>query len=108
MRSYVLLFLTTGTLAVLIRWFGEHSEARLAGLIAMVPLKIVIAWWILGSVGGTAAVRESIPGMAVGLVAVGAYMGAGWLVAGRVGVEATILTGLAAWMSVALLLRAPD
>lgn len=81
--SYALLFLITGSTAVVIRWLGENSKSRLAGLVATVPVKILIAWFILNSTGGTGAVRDSIPGMAIGLTAMAVLLGAAWFASAR-------------------------
>lgn len=111
MRSYVTLFLTTGTLAVLFKVLGERSESQLAGLVATAPLKIMIAWWVLGSVGGAAALRDSIPGMAIGLTAMVLLLAAGWLLSPRLGVAWTMAAGFAVWFGASLALHlatAPD
>jgi len=102
MRSYVTLFLTTGALAVLFKLLGERSESRLAGLVATAPLKILIAWWVLGSVGGAAALRGSIPGMAIGLTAIVLLLVTGWVVSARVGVAWTIAAGSLVWLGASL------
>lgn len=105
MRSYVTLFLTTGTLAVLFKLLGERSESRLAGLVATAPLKIMIAWWVLGSIGGAAALRDSIPGMAIGMSAMVLLLATGWVLAPRVGVHWTMAAGFLVWFGASLALH---
>ncbi|MEL6431391.1 MAG: GlpM family protein [Planctomycetota bacterium] len=101
MWSYVILFVSTGSLAVAFKVLGERSDSALAGLVAMVPLKIVVAWWVLSSVGGADALRASIPGMAKGLVAIVAYLATGWLLAHRASPAVTIGAATLAWTAVA-------
>lgn len=104
MWSYAILFVTTGSLAVAFKVLGERSDSALAGLVAMVPLKIVVAWWVLSSVGGADALRASIPGMGKGLVAILAYLATGWLLADRTSPAVTIGAALLAWFTVAFAL----
>ena len=101
MRSYIFLFVVTGSLAVTFKILGERSESFLAGLVAMVPLKVVIAWWVLSSAGGASALRDSIPGMAAGLVGILAYLATGWILAPRIDPRATIAAAVAVWLAVA-------
>lgn len=101
MNSYLLVFVTTGLIAVAIKYVGDHAGSRLAGLVAMVPLKIVIAWALLGSSGGPEAIRAAIPGMATGLIALVVLLTATWFLAARFDVVPTIVLGYLVWLGAA-------
>lgn len=94
---YVLVFVITGSIAVAIKLLGEHAESRLAGIVAMVPIKILIAWVLLHQAGGSAAVREGTEGMAIGFAAMAALLGAAWWASGRFALTGVLLCALTAW-----------
>lgn len=94
---YIAVFVLTGTIAVVIKLLGEHAESRLAGIVAMVPMKILIAWVLLDRAGGSDAVRQGTEGMAVGLVAFAVLLATAWWAAGRFALGGVMATSLAAW-----------
>ena len=106
MQSYILVFVTTGLFAVAFKYLGDHSASRLAGLVAMMPLKILTAWAIIGSAKGGEGIRETIGGMVVGLVAMVVLLAIGWLVAPRIGTLWTVTGGAALWLATALAVNA--
>lgn len=97
LTPYITVFVVTGTIAVVIKLLGEHAESRLAGIVAMVPMKILIAWVLLDRAGGSAAVREGTEGMAIGLVAFAALLATAWWASGRYALGGVMATSLTAW-----------
>lgn len=101
---YALVFVITGSIAVAIKVLGEHAESRVAGIVAMVPIKILIAWVLLAGDGGGAAVRQGTEGMFVGLAAMVALLGTAWWAAGRFGIAGVLALSLVAWAAVVVAL----
>ncbi|MEE2940799.1 MAG: GlpM family protein [Planctomycetota bacterium] len=97
LAPYLTVFVVTGTIAVVIKLLGEHAESRLAGIVAMVPMKILIAWVLLDRAGGSAAVREGTEGMAIGLVAFAALLATAWWASGRYALGGVMATSLTVW-----------
>ena len=97
LTPYLTVFVVTGTIAVVIKLLGEHAESRLAGIVAMVPMKILIAWILLDRAGGSAAVREGTEGMAIGLVAFAVLIATAWWASGRYALGGVMATSLTAW-----------
>lgn len=96
--QYVAIFLGTGLVAVAIKALGDLGEGRLAGIVAMLPVKILTAWVILGLGLGAAGIKDSVTGMLFGLLAIG-----GMLVAVRIAVETlkplpSVVIGVAVWV----------
>ena len=96
--QYVLVFAGAGLLAVLIRFASELGEHRVAGIVAMVPMKILIAWYIVGRADGTAAIVQSTTGMFLGMIALCLCILAVRLLAPTVGFGWTIPLALAVWL----------
>ena len=97
LTPYITVFVVTGTIAVVIKLLGEHAESRLAGIVAMVPMKILIAWVLLDRAGGSTAVREGTEGMAIGLVAFAVLLATAWWASGRYALGGVMATSLTAW-----------
>lgn len=97
LTPYITVFVVTGTIAVVIKLLGEHAASRLAGIVAMVPMKILIAWVLLDRAGGSTAVREGTEGMAIGLVAFAALLATAWWASGRYALGGVMATSLTAW-----------
>ena len=97
LTPYITVFVVTGTIAVVIKLLGEHAESRLAGIVAMVPMKILIAWVLLDRAGGSAAVREGTEGMAIGLLAFAVLLATAWWASGRYALGGVMATSLTAW-----------
>lgn len=95
---YIAVFVLTGTIAVVIKVLGEHAESRLAGIVAMVPMKILIAWVLLDRAGGSEAVRQGTEGMAIGLLAFAVLLGTAWWASGRYALGGVMATSLTAWV----------
>lgn len=101
MLTYFVIFVSAGAAAVAIKFLGDASATRAAGFVAMLPVKIVTAWVILGASGGTVAIRDSVPGMLIGLAALAALLCTAWLASERLGVASTILLATSVWLGVA-------
>ena len=97
LTPYITVFVATGTIAVVIKLLGEHAESRLAGIVAMVPMKILIAWVLLDRAGGSTAVREGTEGMAIGLMAFAVLLATAWWASGRYALGGVMATSLTAW-----------
>ena len=67
--QYAIIFVLSGTVAVVIKMASELEESRVAGLVAMVPMKILIAWTIIGAAAGSRGIASSTSGMFMGLAA---------------------------------------
>lgn len=105
--QYAVIFVGTGLVAVVIKALGDLGEGRLAGIVAMLPVKILAAWVILGVGLGSAAIRDSVVGMFVGLIAIAGMLAAGWLAAGRLGPLPSIIIGVAVWLVLILAFVTP-
>ena len=68
--QYAVVFLGTGLVAVAVKALGDANESRLAGVVAMLPIKILATWLILGGVMGSRGIHDSTSGMLAGLVAI--------------------------------------
>lgn len=100
--QYAVVFVGAGTIAVGIKATSELGQTRVAGLVAMVPMKIIIAWLIVGAAAGSRGIADSTNGMLMGLGAIlvsflAVKFGAAYLSPGPL-----ICLGLAAWFATAL------
>lgn len=95
--QYAVVFFGAGGIAVAIKYASELGENRVAGVVSMVPMKILIAWAIVGAAGGSVAIRESTTGMFGGLLALVVCIGAVRLAAGQLSPVGLILLALGAW-----------
>ena len=103
--QYTLVFVGAGLLAVLIRYASEVGQNRVAGIIAMVPMKILIAWFIVGRAGGSAAIVQSTTGMFLGMIALCLCILAVRLLAPVVGFGWTIPLALTTWLAAVLVIE---
>ncbi len=103
--QYAIIFVLSGAVAVGIKLAGEMEENRLAGLIATVPMKLIIAWLIVGAAAGSQGIADSTTGMLLGvaalLVAIAVVRGLG----AQLAPLPLIASGLAAWLITALTLE---
>jgi uncharacterized membrane protein (GlpM family) len=95
--QYAVVFLGAGGIAVAIKYASELGENRVAGVVSMVPMKILIAWAIVGAAGGSVAIQQSTTGMFGGLVALVVCIGAVRFAAPYVSPVGLILLALGAW-----------
>ncbi len=67
--QYALVFVGGGALALVVRAAADLGGNRIAGLAAMMPIKIVVAWSVVGATAGSLGITQSTSGMLVGLAA---------------------------------------
>ena len=103
--QYLAVFVSAGLLAVLIRYASELGENRVAGIIAMVPMKILIAWFIVGRAGGPVAIVQSTTGMFLGMIALCLCILAVRLLAPVVGFVWTIPLALSVWLAAVVVIE---
>ncbi|MEO0652890.1 MAG: hypothetical protein AAFZ65_19605 [Planctomycetota bacterium] len=96
--QYGIVFVGAGTLSVLIKAASELDQNRLAGLISMVPMKILIAWAIVGAAAGAKGIAESTTGMFFGLGALLITIAAVRLASASLSPGALIGLSLAVWL----------
>ena len=96
--QYAVVFVGAGTLAVLIKAASELDQNRLAGLISMVPMKILIAWTIIGAATGSRGIAESTTGMLLGLGALLVTLVAVRAAASHLAPGSLILLSLGVWL----------
>jgi uncharacterized membrane protein (GlpM family) len=103
--QYAVVFLGAGGIAVAIKYASELGEHRVAGVVAMVPMKILIAWAIVGAAGGSVAIQQSTTGMFGGLVALVVCIGAVRFAAPHCSPVGLIFLALGAWGATVALLE---
>ena len=103
--QYALIFLLSGAVAVLIKLAGEMEENRLAGLIATAPIKLVIAWTIVGAAAGSQGIADSTTGMFLGVTALLIAITIVRSLSAHLDPAPLIASGLAAWFIAALALE---
>ncbi len=99
--QYAVVFLGAGTIAIAIKAASELDQNRLAGIISMVPMKIVIAWAIVGAASGSRGIAQSTNGMFLGLIALVAAMLFVRVMAERFSAPALIVMSLGVWLTTA-------
>jgi uncharacterized membrane protein (GlpM family) len=67
--DYLLVFTITGLSAVAIKYLGGVDRSFWAGIVAMIPIKTLIAFVILNSQAGPGGIRAAMPGMWAGAIA---------------------------------------
>ena len=95
--QYAVVFLGTGLVAVAVKALGDASQSRLAGVVAMLPIKILATWLILGGVLGSRGIHDSTTGMLAGLVAIVTIILATRFASLRLGPAAAVAVGVVAW-----------
>ena len=103
--QYAIIFVFAGTVSVLVKMASELEESRVAGLVAMMPMKLLIAWGIIGAAAGSRGIADSTSGMFMGLAALLVAIGAVRLLSTHLQPGALILSGLTVWLGAALLLE---
>ncbi len=103
--QYAVVFVLSGLVAVVIKMATELEESRVAGLVSMVPMKILIAWTIIGAAAGSRGIADSTSGMFMGLMALLVAIGAVRLLSDALAPTALILSGLGAWFVAAIALE---
>ena len=103
--DYVLLFVITGLTAVAVKWLGSLDRFYASGLVAMVPVKTLIAFAILYRQAGGEGIREALPGAWAGALALLALLGSTWWLLRHVHPVLTIVVSAAVWVAAVLLLR---
>lgn len=99
--QYGIVFVGAGLIAVAIKAASELDQNRLAGIISMVPMKIVVAWAIVGAASGSRGIAQSTNGMFLGLIALVASMLFVRVFAERFGSATLIFSALGVWLVVA-------
>lgn len=103
--QYAVVFVFAGTVAVLIKIASEAGESRVAGLISMMPMKLLIAWAIIGAAAGSRGIADSTSGMFMGLAALLIAIGAVRILSRSLEPGALILSGVGVWLTAALVLE---
>lgn len=103
--QYAAIFLFAGSVAVFIKMASEMEGSRVAGLVAMMPMKLLIAWAIIGAAAGSPGIADSTSGMFMGLAALFIAIGAVRYLSAHLQPGALILSGLGVWLGTALLLE---
>lgn len=103
--QYAVIFVLSGLVAVLVKLAADMEENRIAGLVATMPTKILIAWTIVGAAAGSRGIAQSTSGMFMGLAALLAAILAVRVLSAHLAPTALIASGLGVWLATATLLE---
>ncbi|MCA9752710.1 MAG: hypothetical protein KC591_11000 [Gemmatimonadetes bacterium] len=100
--QYGLVFVGTGTVALAVKILGDASQSRLAGVVAMLPIKILATFLIVGSLLGSRGLQDATSGMLAGLLSIAALIVSVRVASARWGAGASVAVGMAVWLVVLL------
>lgn len=103
--QYAVIFVLSGAVAVSIKIASELEGSRVAGLVATVPMKILIAWTIIGAAAGSRGIASSTSGMFMGLAALLIAIAAVRWLSVFLAPTPLIASGLGVWCVAALALE---
>ena len=104
--DYFLVFVITGLTAVAIKAFGQADKHFWAGVVAMVPVKTVIAFALLYRDSGTQGIQDALPGLWAGALALIVLLASLWWLLQRLPAGPAVALSLVAWVGVVMLFRA--
>lgn len=97
-------FVSAGTIAVLVRYLSLRQELPFAGLLVMLPVNTLIGWSLIARSSGTEGLRKAMFGSALGLATLVVLVST-TAACISLGLESTwaILIGLVAWLVAAMI-----
>lgn len=92
-----------GLLIAVLLLVARGREYTISGLLVSVPAVSLYTWWWIGVEHGTAAVREAVRAAMWSAVPWVAYLGAVYLLAGKMPLWAALGLGVLTWLVLAAL-----